>query len=839
MSTPEDVIDFDAEEAKERTKTADGDDALPKVVQFALDAFRLVSTGAEAEQRELEEDDLEFDAGKQWPEEVAASRAKQVINGVTIPPRPMLTISKLGQPISLVMSAIRGAHLGVTVHPESEEANQETADVFQGIIRHIEVTSNAQAARNWAADRAVRAGRGYYRILKRYVDEGAATDAWGDQELVIKRILNGASVYLDPYAVEPDWSDADWGMVGGFVRESRYKQRWPKSKLTAMMEGEGFDGIGDEAPGWMSDDIAGQRGYRVMELFKVERTQRRRLLLNAPMPTLQGEEKDDLHLDELLEQPDPEASAKWLRDNKKRIRQQRTVEERKVRWYTLNGIEVLDEEEWDGIYIPILPVIGREKFFRNTRRWEGVVRPAKDAQRLYNYSATSAVEMQALDTKAPYIGVEGQFEGHEEEWSQSNTRNFPYLQVRPVSFGGQQAPMPQRNVAGPNLQGPLSLLQAADEFIKAATATYAPSLGDTSAAKSGKAIMALKDQSEGANSEFLDNLKSVTMPFEAKQLLDLIPKIYDRPGRVQRILGIDDQPKEVILNAPFIPGPGGRPQPVPNVPGVPPAGAMPPQGMPPQMPPQPGMQLLDLMQMPPQPGMLPGVSRGPAPQPKHFDLSKGRYSLAVTIGKSYSSRLSQGVDEMSQVLSAAPDLLKIIGDIYFRFRDFPGHTEIAERMKKMLPPQLQEGEEGQDNPEALKAQLAQAQQAMQELQGEFQQAMEAIKTKQVEAQGKVQSETVKAQAQLELERMRIEGDQMLAEIKAKLDLSLAQMKLEAETRKQDAQIAADDLGREDEQKHEFALETLKAELASREAEAAHDRMASMPEEEGEEESDGA
>ena len=823
MSTPEDEIDFDAEEAKEqRTKTVDNDDTIPKVVQFALDAFRLVSGGAEAEQRELEEDDLEFDAGKQWPDEVIASRAKQVINGVTIPPRPMLTISKLGQPISLVMSAIRGAHLGVTVHPESEEANQETAEVFQGIIRHIEVTSNAQAARNWACDRAVRAGRGYYRILKRYVDEGAATDAWGDQELVIKRILNGAGVYLDPYAVEPDWSDADWGMVGGFVRESRYKQRWPKSKLTAMMEGEGFEGIGDEAPGWMSDDIAGQRGYRVMELFKVERTQRKRLLLDAKMPTLAGEQLDDVHLDEFLEQDDPESSAKWLKDNQKRIRQQRTVEQRKVMWYTLNGIEVLDEEEWDGIYIPILPVIGREKFYRNTRRWEGVVRPAKDGQRLYNYSATSAVEMQAMDTKAPYIGVEGQFEGHEEEWSQANTRNFPYLQVRPVSFGGQQAPMPQRNVAGPNLQGPLALLQAADEFIKSTTATYAPSLGDTSGAKSGRAIMALKDQSEGANSEFLDNLKSVTMPFEAKQLLDLIPKIYDRPGRVQRILGIDDQPREVILNAPFVPGPGGRPQPVPNVPGVPPAapqGMMPPQGMP-GMPPQ----------MPPQPGTLPGVSRGPAPQPKHFDLSKGRYSLAVTIGKSYASRLSQGVDEMSQVLSAAPDLLKIIGDIYFRFRDFPGHTEIAERMKKMLPPQLQEGQEGQDNPEALKAQLAQAQQAMQQLQGEFQQAMDAIKTKQVEAQGKVQSETVKAQAQLELERMRIEGDQMLAEIKAKLDLSLAQMKLDSETRKQDAQIAADDLGREDEQKHEFALETLKAELASQQAEAAHERMESMPEE---------
>lgn len=772
-------IDFDAEEeAEQRERREDNGVAVDPVVADALDFFKLVSSESDTEQRALEESDLEFDAGEQWPADVKASRAKQTIAGIDIPARPMLTIPKLNQPVSLVINQIKKAHLGINVHPESEDANTETAEVLQGILRHIEVRSRGSIARNWAAERAAKAGRGYYRILKRYVDESGDGEHWTDQELVLARILNQGAVYLDPYATEPDWSDGERALIGGFYSDERYKRKWPKSKLTAMIADGGFDAEGDLPPNWMATDAIGKRSHRVMEFFRVEFGRRKRLAYK------QGDEQLAGYLDDIAG-TDEKAQDAWWQENKNSVVTHREVTNRKVMWYVLNAVEVLAQEEWDGPHIPILPVIGREQYYANKRRWVGIIRPAKDGQRLFNYAATAAVEKEALDTKAPWIGVEGQFLGHEEEWSQSATRNFPYLQVRGVSIAGQPAPMPQRNSVGPNLSGSLALLQAADEFIKASTFVHDPSLGNSAAGDSGRKVLALQKQGEEGNSDYLDNLATITMPFEAKQLLAMIPKVYDRPGRVQQILGIDDKPKKVILNAPFVEGPDGTPRAVDAEAG---------QGSP-----------------------------NAAMQPKRFDLSKGRYGLTVSIGKSYPSRLAEGSDEMSQLLQAAPDLLKVIGDIYFKFRDFPGHTEISERMKKMLPKELQD-EQGQEDPQQLKAQLAQQSQALEGLQQQFGEAMKAIETKQVEMGAKVESEQVKADAAIALAQMKLDGELMLANIQAKLKLDLAELESRLAKDEKVIDIREARLTREDEQRHDVAMEEMKHEMAGDVAAVTHARQ---------------
>lgn len=744
------------------------DPTLDPVVQDAINCFKLVSTDAESEQRQREDEDLAFDAGDQWPDSVKASRRAQNIGGVDIPARPMLTIPKLDQPVQLVINQQRRAHLGITVSPENETANPETAEVLQGIIRHIQTHSRAEMARNWAFERSVKAGRGYYRILKRYVDQTGAGEHWSDQELCIQRVLNQGSVYLDPYAVEPDWSDGEWGLIGGFMPEKRFRQRWPKAKMTTALDDDDFGSSeGDIEPNWMSSDIEGYRGVRVMEFFRVQHLSRTRVSYLEPDATGQMGRQNG-YLDELGDE--------WWTTNKDRVDVRRNVDERKVMWYTLNALEVLEQEEWDGRYIPIIPVIGREQYFKNRRRWVGIIRPAQDGQRLFNYAATSAVEKEAIDTKAPWIGYEGQFKGHEEAWSQASTRNFPYLQVSPVTIGGQPAPLPQRNTAGSNISGSLALLEAADQFIKAATFTYDPSLGNARSGDSGRKVLALQTQGEEGNSNYLDNLVTISMPFEAMQLVDLIPKVYDRPGRIQQVLGVEGDEKAVMLNAPFVSGPDGRPQAV----------DMAAQGA------------------------------------KLYDLTKGRYTTAITIGKSYNSRLLQGVDEMNQLLQAAPELLKVIGDIYFKFRDFPGHTEISERFKKMLPPELADRENAED-PEQLKSQLAQQQQAMEQLQSAFQNAVQQLETKQVEAGAKVQSEQVKADAAMQLEQLRQQGNLMLAEIDADLKVRLAQVQAGLKQAEQARQVAADTVTREDEQRHDLAMLETEHAIKTDEAQVAYER----------------
>ena len=807
------------------------------VLALARSRFELAAD-AESEQRKREEDDLRFAAGEQWPDDVRAARGGQVVDGVPIPARPMLTVSKVDQPVQLVINQARNARLGIEVHPDSEDATDETAEVLQGIIRHIEVRSQADQARNWAFERSVKCGRGAYRVLKNYADDSGEDF---DQELTIERILNQASVYLDPYAQKPDWSDGEWAFIGGFMPGDRFKREFPDSLLAGQLN-DTFAGVGDDAPRWMGEGPDGQPTVRVMEYWVVKRTPAERVAYLDPRGALVS-----VWADEVPDDIPPEA-----------IQQRREAERRTVTWYKLNGIEILDEQEWDGRYIPIIPVVGREQNIDGVRTFTGVIGPAKDAQRLLNYSISTAVETVALEPKAPFIGYEGQFEGHENAWAQANIRNFPYLEVKPTTLGGQPAPLPQRTQPGGQLGPSLALVQQASDYIQATTFVYDPSLGDSRGSRSGRAVMALQQQSDEGNSNYLDNLAQVSMMYEAKVLLDLIPRVYDRPGRIARILGRDDTPSRVILNAPFsmqgktpvpappagpprppmggpppgMPGPMRRPGPPPGPPGPPgrPPGAAPalPQGMP--TPPFSAGAPPSGPPMGAPPGLGPMGPRRPRPKVRNYDLSVGRYTVTVTVGKAFQSRVSQAAEEMGQVLTANPNLMPIIGDLYFKYRDFPGHEEIAERLKRLVPPQAMgptPGEDGPD-PEQLQQQLQQVQQQsgqmIEQLTQQLRTTQQQIQEDQVKVQGDIQLRQMTTQAdmqekQMELQarmqqaQMEIQSRQQIAQLQMESQLQIAQLRGTYTSQDVNARIAADERDREDTQAHEMGIEGHKAVIA--------------------------
>ena len=683
------------------------------VVQEAKDRFALV-VSAENEQRKRELEDLEFDAGNQWPDEVKAARGGQVVDGVPIPARPMLTINKLDQPIQLIINQQKNARLGIEVRPDSEDASDDTAEVLQGLIRHIEVQSRADLARSWAFERAVKCGRGFYRVLKQFADESGQEF---DQELVIDRILNQGAVYLDPYAQQPDWSDGQWAIISTMMPADRYKKEFPESGLAASLD-DTFASLGDSGDNWYGTTEDGQQAVRVVEYFVVERVPKERVAyLNDRSQLVTA------WADELPKGLDPAS-----------IQQRRMTEQRSVKWYKLNGTEILDEQDWDGQYIPIIPVIGREQNIDGKRKWVGIVHPSKDGQRLFNYAVSTAVETAALEPKAPFIGYEGQFEGHEQAWAQANIRNFPYLEVKPITLGGQVVPLPQRNTAGANLGPSLALVDQADAYIKSTTFVHDPSLGSSAGSRSGRAVLALQQQADIGNSNYLENLASVSMTYEAKVLLDLIPKIYDRPGRVARILGTDDEVKQVVLNAPFSTTDSGRP--VPMLPGSPPS------------PPGPGGRPRNI---------------------KRFDLAQGKYVATVSIGKAYRTRVEQGADELAQVLQASPNLMPLIGDLYFKYRDFPGHLEIARRLKKLAPPEVREDDDEID-PQQLKAQVeqikAESGQMIEQMTAQLQELTKVIESKVIEQQAQIQKAQIDAQA-----RVRV------AEIQAEAQLAVADQKV--------------------------------------------------------------
>tara|TARA_R110000765_G_scaffold73606_3_gene144306 strand:+ start:69 stop:857 length:789 start_codon:yes stop_codon:yes gene_type:complete len=157
---------------------------------------------------------------------------------------------------------------------------------------------------------------------------------------------------------------------------------------------------------------------------------------------------------------------------------------------------------------------------------------------------------------------------------------------------------------------------------------------------------------------------------------------------------------------------------------------------------------------------------------QHYDLNKGRYGVTVSIGKSYKSRSEEGADELGQLFQAQPQLFPILGDIYLKFRDFPGHLEAASRIKKLLPPPLQE-QTNQPNPQQLQQQLEQAGQMVDQLTKALDEKTHEAEAKLPELQMEDQRAAADREAKLQIERMKNETQLAVATMKIQADEAAA------------------------------------------------------------------
>jgi len=696
--------------------------------EHALDRFKL-SEEATRDQRARELEDLRFidERGAQWPDEIKRARGGQD-GGSGLPPvpaRPVLEFNLLRGPVQQVINTARQAKLGLSFAPEGEGASQALAQAYDDIARACQADSRAHLARQWAFQRAAVCGWGVYRILTEYVNNKTF-----DQKITYKRILNQASAYLDPFAQEPDWSDGQFALLTEDMPIARYRRQHKDSKLASYSDRE-LTSLGNEVPSWVTTSH-GSAGLscRVAEYWEVREESQTLVLLPDETTALESEIPA-----EILAQVEQDRGSKLAR---------RTITTgRKVFWSLINGIEVIQgPQEWNGAYIPIIPVIGDEANLNGDRRWTGIVQFARDAQQSYNYMRSAQVEAVGLAPRAQWLIADGQLEGYEHWWQQANTRNLPYLPYRLATYGGSPAPPPQRNVAEPAIQAVTLAATAAKDDLHATTNMPPVSLGQLDPhERSGVAIRALQGQAEVGSSGYLDNLASVSMLYEGKVLKDLIPRIYDRPGRVVGMLGQDDKRRSVLLNIPFVQE-NGQPKPVP-------------QGT-------PGAEVLD--------------------------LKAGAVSVTAQVGKSYATRREETSAAIAAIMEAAPMLAPILAPFWLDELDFPGAKKLAAIAKKTLPPQFKEDEAGQPSP----------QQQLQQLQQQAQQAQEIIDllTKELDAKNKIiEADTIKADAQVQVTQLELASKERIESVKAQVDLLKAEMSqqtaaLSAQTALQQATLGA-------------------------------------------------
>jgi Phage P22-like portal protein len=427
-------------------------------------------------------------------------------------------LDKIGQYRRQVINDTRQNLPAIRFRPVDDRSDKETAEVLNGLARHVEDASSADIAYLTALDWAVTCGLGYFRILTEYVSD----DAW-DQEIRIARIHNVLAVYFDPHSTTPDGSDAEWCFITENVPRKTFEKLYPKASQGGDL---GPVSEGDLVQAWFSEE-----SVRIAEYFRIQRRKDEVLLL-ADHSSLYGSRYQEL----LAEGADLIP-----------VVRSRPVDRRVCHWQKITGLEVLEESEFPSSYIPVIPVIGTEFVIEGKRQLSGLVRPAKDAQRALNYWASVATEVSALTPRAPFIGAAGQFEGYEDKWGSAHTENHAYLEYNVVPLGGgTMAGAPQRQPFPGAPTGMLQMMQMFEGHIQSALGMYQASVGAPSNEKSGIAIRERKNEGDVGTLHYRFNL-SLSMRHAARILLEMFPRIYDTP-RIARIIGEDGAADTVSLD---------------------------------------------------------------------------------------------------------------------------------------------------------------------------------------------------------------------------------------------------------------------------------------------------
>ena len=618
-----------------------------------------MSIAAYSDSREDELDDLRFMAGSpdnqwQWPADVLQTRG--AVQGQTINARPCLTINKLPQHVRMVTNEQRQNRPSGKVIPADDNADIEVAAIYDGMVRHIEYMSDADVAYDTACENQVTYGEGYIRILTEYCDENSF-----DQDLRIGRVRNSFSVYMDPMSQDPTGADAEFCFITEDLTKEEYEREYPNAApLSSMLA----SGVGDQyLSQWLDENT-----IRIAEYFYYKHEKATLNLYPGNNSFFEGtpEDKD------------------MKRMGVKPIRS-RQVDRKKVMWMKTNGYEVLQEQEWAGKWIPVVRVIGNEFEVEGQIYISGLVRNAKDAQRMYNYWTSQEAEMLALAPKAPFIGYGGQFEGYEMQWKTANTTNWPYLEVNPDVTDGAGAvlPLPQRAAPPLPQTGLIQAKMGASEDIKSTTGQYDSSLGIGGNERSGRAILAREKQGDTGTYHYVDNLARAIRHI-TRQLVDMIPKIYDTQ-RIARIVGIDGEVDMVKIN--------------------------------PEQP-EPVKEIRDM-----ESGIL---------VEKIYNPGVGKYDVVVTTGPSYMTKRQESMDAMSQILQGNPQLWSVAGDLFVKNMDWPGAQELAARLAKTIDPKLLENGDKDPALQAAEQQIQAMGQEMEQMYAMMQNFQKSVEVQDLE-----------------------------------------------------------------------------------------------------------
>jgi hypothetical protein len=480
----------------------------------------------------------------------------------------------------------------------------------------------------------------------------------------------------------------------------------------------------DEPQAWegTEDKWVSDDTFRRAEYFWCEDVKDKAILLADGSTVLESDLLGQIPIDQ-MGQPIP-------------IIKERDTTRKQWYWCKLVGghKEPIDKREWAGKYIPIISVVGKEINIDGEIIRKGIVRDLKDPARMVNYAYSETIQAVALQNKIPYLAAAEAIEGYEDEWGRANTSNMAYLPYNAYDEAGNPIPAPVRQPPAVMPAAQIQLLQLSTEEMRGASGQQNSNFGIKSEASSGVGIQRLKQQGEIATFHFPDNLAR-GLRYEAIVLIDLIQKVYDTK-RVVRVLGLDGRQEHAVLD-------------------------------------------------PQHPLTYSEQDIGEEDIQRIFNPTVGRYDVVIDTGPSFQTQRQEAFASLTQLAGQDPAFMQVAGDIIMRAADFPMADQLAARLEKMLPPNLQEQKGGaQQEVAQLRQQTQQMGQQLQLMQQALQEAQQRLHI----------AESGQAKTQLEIQaKMRIaEVDAQLAEEKLQREIEAKQrmIVMEEQFRRDQANIDA-------------------------------------------------
>lgn len=542
--------------------------------------------------------------------------------------RPCLTINKTMQHCLQIINDGKQNKPGVNIRPVGETASFEAAQIFEEVVRHIEYISNAETIYDKAQEFQVYCGIGYWRVIVDY----AADDSF-DQEIFLKPIKDPRSVFLDPDIDEVDGSDARYGFVFSDIPIDLYQRRYPKFKDIGSAI---FNGAED---GWYT-----KNHIRIAEYFR--KIDKEDYYIQFELPETKEEIKgyrSQLPADALAIFDDLKARQSNMPVEMRDYREKKVVRG-DIEWFKIAGHTIIEKKPWLGKYIPLIRIIGQETVIDGVMDRKGHVRPLLDPQRIYNVNSSANVEYGALQSKSPITAPMEAIEGYEEYYDSANTKNHAWLPFNAFDDEGNPLPFRPERMQPPQPSAAyVQQMQIAQNEMMMVTGQYQAQMGENENAKSGIAITQRQRQGDRATFHFVDG-QGVGIRYTGKILIDLIPKIYD----TKRIMDIQAKDGTLVKLTIDPDAKEGFTKNVINNKD------------------DPNKQQVEII----------------------FNPKIGQYAVVADTGPSFATRRQEAFNALMQIAAQNKEFMGIAGDVLWKVADFPEAQVLAERWRKIIPPNI-------------------------------------------------------------------------------------------------------------------------------------------------------